>query len=93
MDWQTPVQGLKVGGRIIYTGSQWADSGNRLKVPSWNRLDLNASYATRFGSTPVRFNASVENVTDKNYWIGMFGDGFVMAGAPRTAKLSATVSF
>lgn len=92
-DWQTPVAGLKVGGRIVYTGSQWADSGNRLKVPSWNRLDLNASYATRFGSTPVRFNASVENVTDKNYWIGMFGDGFVMAGAPRTAKLSATVSF
>lgn len=93
MDWQTPVQGLKVGGRVIYTGSQWADSGNRLKVPSWNRLDLNASYATRFGNTPVRFNASVENVTDKKYWIGLFGDGFVMAGAPRTARLSATVSF
>ncbi|KQP13359.1 TonB-dependent siderophore receptor [Pseudorhodoferax sp. Leaf265] len=92
-DWQTPVAGLKVGGRIVYTGSQWADSGNRLKVPSWNRLDLNASYATRFGNTPVRFNASVENVTDRNYWIGLFGDGFVMAGAPRTAKLSATVSF
>lgn len=93
VDWQTPVPGLKLGGRVIYTGSQWADSGNRLKVPSWNRLDLNASYATKFGNTPVRFNASVENVTDKNYWIGMFGDGFVMAGAPRTAKLSATVSF
>ncbi|CAN7756977.1 TonB-dependent receptor [Pseudorhodoferax sp. LjRoot39] len=92
-DWQTPVAGLKIGGRIIYTGSQWADSKNLLKVPSWNRLDLNASYATKFGNTPVRFNASVENVTDKNYWIGLFGDGFVMAGAPRTAKLSATVSF
>lgn len=92
-DWQTPVAGLKVGGRLIYTGSQWADSGNRLKVPSWNRLDLNASYATKFGNTPVRFNATVENVTDKNYWIGLFGDGFVMAGAPRTARLSATVSF
>ncbi|HVR48419.1 MAG TPA: TonB-dependent receptor [Pseudorhodoferax sp.] len=93
VDWQTPVQGLKLGGRFIYTGSQWADSGNRLKLPSWNRLDLNASYATKFGNTPVRFNASVENVTDKKYWIGLFGDGFVMAGAPRTAKLSATVSF
>ncbi len=93
MDWQTPVQGLKVGGRVIYTGSQWVDSGNRLRLPSWNRLDLNASYATQFGSTPVRFNASVENVADKNYWIGLFSDGFVMPGAPRTFKLSATVSF
>lgn len=92
-DWQTPVQGLKVGGRVIYTGSQWSDSGNRLRVPSWNRLDLNASYATQFGATPVRFNASVENVSDKKYWIGMFSDGFVMPGAPRTFKLAATVSF
>jgi iron complex outermembrane receptor protein len=41
----------------------------------------------------VRFNASVENVTDKKYWIGTFGDGFVMPGAPRTFKLAATVSF
>jgi iron complex outermembrane receptor protein len=93
LDWQTPVQGLKVGGRVIYTGSQWADSGNRIRVPSWNRLDLDASYSTKFGATPVRFNASVENVSNKNYWIGLFADGFVMPGAPRTFKVSATVSF
>lgn len=42
---------------------------------------------------PVRFNASVENATNKNYWIGMFGDGFVMPGAPRTFRVSGTVSF
>lgn len=93
LDWQTPVQGLKVGGRVIYTGKQWSDSGNRLRVPSWSRLDLMTSYATKFGSMPVRFNASVENVADKKYWIGMFADGFVMPGAPRTIRLSATVSF
>ncbi len=93
LDWDTPVQGLSVGGRLFHTGSQWADSGNRLKVPSWNRIDAMARYATKFGSTPVRFNASVENLTNKNYWIGMFNDGFVMPGAPRTYRLSATVSF
>ena len=69
------------------------DSGNKLRAPAWNRFDLMAKYETRFGATPVRFNASVENVTDKNYWIGMFTDGFVMPGAPRTFRLSATVSF
>lgn len=93
LDWQTPVQGLTVGGRLQYTGKQWADSGNRLRVPAWNRLDLMTSYATKFGSLPVRFNASVENVTDKKYWIGNFGDGFIMPGAPRTFRVSATVSF
>lgn len=93
LDWQTPVAGLKVGGRVIHTGAQWADPNNRLRVPAWNRLDLNASYRTKFGATPVRFNASVENLGDKKYWIGMFGDGFVMPGAPRTVKVSATASF
>ncbi|MEG1456803.1 MAG: TonB-dependent receptor, partial [Comamonas sp.] len=48
LDWQTPVAGLKVGGRLIHTGAQWADSNNRLRVPAWNRLDLNASYSTKF---------------------------------------------
>ncbi|WP_038207535.1 TonB-dependent receptor [Xenophilus azovorans] len=93
LDWQTPVQGLTVGGRLIYTSKQWADSGNKLRLPSWNRVDLMASYATQIAATPVRFNASVENVADKNYWIGTFGDGFVMPGAPRTFRVSATVSF
>lgn len=93
MDWQTPVQGLKVGGRVHYTGSQWADSGNRIRVPAWHTFDLMASYATKLGNTPVRFNASVENVTDKKYWIGVFNDAFVMPGAPRTFRVSATVSF
>ncbi len=93
MDWETPVQGLSVGGRVLYTGSQWIDSGNRLRALSWNRLDLVTKYETKFGATPVRFNASVENVTDKDYWIGIFSDGFVMPGAPRTFRVSATVSF
>jgi len=93
MDWATPVQGLKVGGRIIHTSSQWIDSGNVLRAPSWNRLDLNASYATKIANTPVRFNASMENAANKRYWIGTFGDGFVMPGAPRTFKLSSTISF
>ncbi len=93
LDWETSVPGLTIGGRVLHTGSQWIDSGNRLRAPSWNRLDLMAKYETKFGVMPVRFNASMENVTDKSYWIGMFTDGFVMPGAPRTLRLSATVSF
>ncbi|WP_423458043.1 TonB-dependent receptor [Ottowia sp. VDI28] len=93
LDWDTPVRGWSVGGRVVHVGSQWADSGNKLKVPAWNRLDLVTRYETKIGGTPVRLNASVENVTNRNYWIGMFSDGFVMPGAPRTFRVSATVSF
>ncbi len=93
LDWDTPVQGLTLGGRVHYTGKQWADSGNRMRVPAWKRLDLMASYSTKIASLPVRLNASVENVADKKYWIGTFGDGFLMPGAPRTFRVSATMSF
>src|SRR5690606_1444721 len=93
LDWQTPAEGLTVGGRVHYTGAQWADSGNRIRIPSGETVDLMASYATRVGNTPVRINASVENVADKEYWIGTFSDGFVMPGAPRTFKVSTTFAF
>ncbi|QNP47916.1 TonB-dependent receptor [Diaphorobacter aerolatus] len=93
LDWETPVKGLTAGGRLLYTDGQWTDSGNKLRVPSWTRLDLTAKYETRFGNTPVRLNASVENVANRKYWIGTFADGFVMPGAPRTYRASATVSF
>ncbi|QIL78557.1 TonB-dependent siderophore receptor [Diaphorobacter sp. HDW4A] len=93
LDWDTPVKGLTAGGRLLYTDGQWVDSGNKLRVPSWTRLDLMAKYETKLGTTPLRLNASVENVTDKKYWIGMFSDGFAMPGAPRTYRVSATVSF
>lgn len=92
-DWATPIQGLTVGGRWLHTGQQWINSANTLRAPAWNRLDLMAKYDTKLGATPVRLNASVENVSDKKYWIGMFGDGFVMPGAPRTFRVSGTVSF
>ena len=93
LTWTTPIQGLKAGARVVYTGTQWSDSGNKIRVPSWHRFDINAQYATRIANTPVRFNAAIENLADKRYWSGIFNDGFVMPGAPRTFKLAATVSF
>lgn len=93
LDWVTPIQGLGVGGRVVYTGEQWSDSGNKIRVPSWHRFDLNARYATELGGHPVRFNAAIENVANKRYWSGIFSDGFVMPAAPRTYRVSATVAF
>ena len=93
LDWVTPVPGLGVGGRVVYTGTQWSDSTNKIRVPSWHRFDLNARYATQIASYPVRFNAAIENVADKRYWSGVFSDGFVMPAAPRTYRVSATVAF
>lgn len=93
LDWATPVDGLSVGGRVVYTGRQWVNSANTLRLPSSHRFDLNAKYRTRLGQTPVTLNGYVENLTDRAYWSGMFGDGYAMPSAPRTLRLAATFSF
>ncbi len=93
LDWETPVTGLSVGGRVVYTGKQWADTGNTLEMPAWHRFDLNARYATTIASTPVTFNLYVENLTDRQYWSGLFTSGYLMPAAPRTVRLAATFEF
>lgn len=93
LDWETPITGLSIGGRAVYTGRQWADTANTLELPSWHRFDLNARYATRIANTPVTFNLYVENLTDRQYWSGLFSSGYLMPASPRTVRLAATFEF
>ncbi len=97
LDWDVPqLRGLSVDGRVIYTGSQYADTGNTQKLPSWTRLDLGARYVTGIGDQALTLRARVENVTNKNYWAsagGYPGAGYLTLGAPRTWIVSATVDF
>ena len=92
-EWATPVAGLSIGGRVVYTGKQWVNQANTLQLPSAHRLDLNAKYKTQLGQTPVTFNAFIENATNRRYWSGMFGDGYAMPAPPRALRLAATFSF
>ncbi len=96
-EWDVPgVRGLAVDGRVVYTGSSYADAANTLKVPDWTRLDLGVRYVTELSGRLVTLRARVDNVADKNYWAsvgGYPGNGYLNAGAPRTFGLSAAVEF
>lgn len=92
-EWTTPVQGLSVNGRVVANGKQWVDSGNTVRLPTTARIDVGAKYVTRFNDTPVALNAFIENLSDRDYWSGLFSDGYVMTGAPRTVRVAATFSF
>lgn len=96
-DWDVPgVPGLSLNARALYTSTQFADIGNTQKVPAWSRLDIGASWATRLMDRDVTLRARVDNVTDKNYWASSGGYplyGYLVAGAPRTLAVSATVDF
>lgn len=93
-EWDTPwVQGLALSALFTYTGAQYLDAANTLEIPSWNRWDVGARYATRIADKDVVFRAGIENLADSNYWAGRFNEGFATVGEPRTYKLSVTTDF
>lgn len=97
MEWEVPqVQGLAFDGRMVYTGSSYADAANTLRVKGWTRFDLGARYRTQIGGHEATFRARLDNVTNKKYWAsvgGYPGSGYLNAGAPRSFTLSASVDF
>ncbi|GGE74438.1 TonB-dependent receptor [Massilia psychrophila] len=88
------VPGLTLNARTVYTSSQFADGANLQKLPSWGRLDLGASYATRFADRAVTLRARIDNATGKDHWAsagGYPGAGYLVLGAPRSVVLSASI--
>lgn len=95
-EWDTPfVERLTATGRVLHTGSQYADVANDLKLDSWTRLDLGLRYTTPVGGADWIWRAGIDNVTDENYWSGASTSfaNYLVQGEPRTFKLSATVEF
>jgi iron complex outermembrane receptor protein len=92
LDWDIPgMDGLSVNGRVINTSAMWYDAANRLRMPSWTRVDLGARYATKVSGNSVVFRATLENVADRGYWVTT--TGYATVGAPRTLMLSAQMDF
>lgn len=95
VEWDTPWnKDLALSLRAVYTGSQYIDNANTIKLPSWVRYDIGARYNTVVNKVPVTYRLSVENVLDKQYWAGVFSvENYATLGGPRTVKLSATMQF
>jgi len=94
LDWDTPwVPGLSLNGRVISTSSMYFDAANQLRMPGWSRVDIGARYRTKVGSQPLVLRASLENVSDKAYWVTSTNPSYATVGAPRTLMLSAQIDF
>lgn len=94
LEWDLPwVSGLTLDGRAVYTGPQYINSANTLKMPDWWRFDLGARYVVNVRNQDVTLRANVYNLFDRDYWVGSFSDGYVTLSAPRTFMLSASVDF
>lgn len=94
LDWDTPwVSGLSLNGRVIHTAPMYFDAANQLRMQGWTRMDIGARYRTKVGANLVVLRASLENVTDKAYWVTSPNPSYATVGAPRTLMLSAQVDF
>lgn len=88
------LPGLTLTGLWVRTGEQYVDEANALSIPSWNRVDLGARYATTFNNHNLNLRANLENVFDKDYWSAVSPQfGQVTLGAPRALRVSATIDF
>lgn len=84
-----PDEAWALKGRINYLSSCTILDG-ALSVPARTIFDLGASYKTKFGKTPVTFDAMCYNVAGKDYWQARSGNNSLSTGAPRTFVFSAT---
>ncbi|MFT7773029.1 TonB-dependent siderophore receptor [Roseateles sp.] len=93
-EWDLPfVPGLTATARVNYTSAQPINVENTLRIPSWTRLDLGARYAMRVAGKPVTLRATIENVTDRDYWDAVVAFRAPTYASPRTYLVSATVDF
>ena len=83
-------------GGWLYEGSKYAKRDNSISVPGYHRFDLGLSQTTKLNQYRTRFNFFVENVFDKRYWRDVsefLGDAYLIPGAPRIFRASATIEF
>ena len=87
------LQGFSVNARGNYVDSQYVNSANTLETPDYTLVDVGAKYMVNLGGVDTTFRANVDNVADKKYWAGNFGDGFATLGTGRTYKFGVTFDF
>lgn len=86
------LPGLTFTGRAIYTSRQYVDPDESRTIPGWTRYDVGVRYTAAVAGKPLTFRATVENVTDHDYWSSSVGSSLAL-GAPRTVLLSVTRDF
>lgn len=96
LNYEMPVDGLSLYGRISYFGNSYAESANLIRVPSWTRLDLGVQYERKIMDIPMSFSVMAYNVTDKKYWsttTTKWGENGLMLNPGRTFMISAAMHF
>ncbi len=88
------VRNLTLFGRMIYTGSNYADAANLQKLKAWTTFDIGARYKIeRAGAKPIILQANVTNLFNKAYWTTYPGYNLLYPSEARMVSLSSTFEF
>lgn len=87
------VEGLSVNTHTAYIGEQYLNQANTIKLPDYTVVDLGAKYMTKIGGIDTTLRFSVDNVADKKYWAGVFGNNYATIGEGRTYTAGLTFNF
>jgi iron complex outermembrane receptor protein len=95
MEWDPGfVPKLTLFGRVIYTGSNYADAANLQKLKAWTTFDIGARYKIeRPGAKPITLQANVTNLFNKAYWTTYPGFNLLYPSEARMVSVSSTFEF
>lgn len=84
------LDGLSIGGGVVYVGEREGDAANTFGLPSYTRFDAGVYYNWE----NWRFKLTCENVFNKTYYLASQGvPDIIQPGAPRLFMLGAEVKF
>lgn len=96
-DYSVPgVAGLALLGGVRYSASKYANYAGTVEAGGYTVFDIGSRYRTRIAGYDTVLRLTVDNLFDRRYWrdAGEYlGDGYLFQGAPRTARVSASVNF
>ncbi|MCU1733929.1 MULTISPECIES: TonB-dependent siderophore receptor [unclassified Pseudomonas] len=95
-DYSLPVPGLALLGGMRYSASKYANYAGTVEAGGYTVFDVGTRYRTRIAGYDTTLRLTVDNLFDRRYWrdVGEYlGDNYLFQGAPRTARVSASVNF
>lgn len=89
-----PIDGLTATALLNYTGSQYANLANTMKMDAYTTLDLGLRYRMKVNQNDMVWRVGVDNVTNEKYWANIDDSGtYLTQGDPRTVKVSMSYDF
>jgi iron complex outermembrane receptor protein len=91
------LPGLSVHGLLGYEDGKTASADGTATLPSALQLDLGLGYAHRIQGKAVRWQLSIDNLTDRIYWreapTQSWGGVYLFPSSPRTVRASVSLDF